>query len=100
MENIYSLLLVALVFWYFVHLRKVSEFARFHAKSYCEQENLQFLSIARLSSRFRFSKRHGPHWISHFALEFSGDGESSYHGTVTLRGYKLEHIDTPAYRVS
>ena len=99
MENIYYLLFVALIFWYFVYLRRVSEYARSHANKYCKQENLQFLAIARLSSKFRFSKRYGPHWISQFDLEFSGDGESKYHGTMTLRGYKLDKIDTPAYRV-
>jgi hypothetical protein len=98
-EYIYYLLFVCLLFWYFVYLRRVSEYARSHANKYCKQENLQFLAIARLSSRFRFSKRFGPHWISDFDFEFSGDGESMYHGSLTLRGYKLDNIDTPAYRI-
>jgi hypothetical protein len=100
MENIYYLLFIGLVFWYFVYLRKVAEYARSHADKYCKQENLQFLAIARQSSRLRLSKRLGPHWLSSFDFEFSGDGESSYHGTMTLRGYKLDNIDTPAYRVN
>jgi len=99
LENIYYLLIVALVFWYFVHLRKVSEFARQHAKKYCDQERLQFISIARRSSRFRFNQKHGPHWYSLFDLEFSGDGESRYLGVMSLRGYKLEAVDIPAYRI-
>ena len=99
MENIYYLLIVSLLFWYFVYLRKVAERARDHAKSYCDKENLQYLAIARLSSRLTFSKRYGPHWLSTFDFEFSGDGQSSYHGTIVLRGYKLDGIDTPPYRV-
>ncbi|SEK83132.1 Protein of unknown function [Colwellia chukchiensis] len=100
MENIYYLLIIGLVFWYFVYLRKVAEYARSHADKYCQQENLQFLAIARRSSRLRFSKRFGPHWLSQFDIEFSGDGESSYHGIMTLRGYKLDNIEMPPYRVS
>lgn len=99
MENIYYLLFVGLLFWYFVYLRKVSEYARSHASKYCKEESLQFLAIARLSSKFRFSKRFGPHWVSYFDFEFSGDGESTYHGKMTLRGYKLDNIETPAYRI-
>lgn len=99
MENIYYLLLVSLIFWYFIYLRRVSEFARKYATKYCESEALQFISIARISSRPRFSSAHGLHWLSIFELEFSGDGESQHIGTVSLRGYKLEKVDLPAYRI-
>lgn len=100
MENIYYLIFAALLFWYFAYLRRVSEYARSHANKYCKKENLQFLSIARLSSKPRFSKKLGPYWESHFDFEFSGDGTSKYHGNMKLKGYKLDNIDTPAYRVS
>lgn len=99
MENIYYLLLVSLVFWYFIYLRRVSEFARKYAKKYCENESLQFISIARISSRIRFNKKNGLHWLSIFELEFSGDGESQHIGRLSLRGYKLEQVDLPAYRI-
>jgi hypothetical protein len=56
MENIYYLLFIGLLFWYFVYLRKVSEYARSHVDKYCKQENLQLLAIARLSSRVFFCK--------------------------------------------
>lgn len=99
MENIYLLLIVGLGFWYFIYLRKVSEMARFHMKRYCQQEGLQFLSLARVSSRFRFNPKYGPHILSVFDVEFSGDGESQYTGKLSLRGYKLESVDLPAYRI-
>jgi len=100
MENIYYLLLFALFCWYFVFLRKVAEYARQHVNKYCEKEGLQYLSIARLSSRLRFNKRHGLHWLSRFEFEFSGDGESKYVGQASLENYKLEQINLPAYSVS
>jgi len=99
MENVYLLLIVGLIFWYFVFLRKVAEFARMHVQKYCQQEKLQYISIARVSSRLKFNKRLGIHWFTIFEFEFSSDGESSYIGRISLRNYKLDHIDTPAYRI-
>ncbi|MEW6991058.1 DUF3301 domain-containing protein [Colwelliaceae bacterium 6441] len=99
MENIYLLLGVCLIFWYFIYLRKVAEFARLHVNKYCEKEKLQYLSIARISSRLRFSKRLGIHWLSIFEFEFSGDGESTYTGRISLKNYKLDDINIPAYRI-
>lgn len=100
MENIYYLLIVGLIFWYFIYLRKVSECARNHINSYCSTESLQFISLARKSSRINFNKRYGPHWISIFEFEFSGDGESSYLGEMQLRGYKVDNINMPAYKIN
>ncbi|OUR61247.1 hypothetical protein A9Q74_10030 [Colwellia sp. 39_35_sub15_T18] len=99
MENIYYLLLFCLVCWYFIYLRKLSEAARRHAKHYCEQNKLQFIAIARRSSRLTFTKQHGLIWLSLFDVEFSGDGESSNNATLTLFGLKLDNIDIPPYRV-
>jgi hypothetical protein len=100
MENIYYLLLVCLIFWYFIYLRKVSEAALVHAKHYCEQSQLQFIAIARRSSRLTFNKKYGLVWYSLFDFEFSGDGESSNNATVSLYGLKLGNIDIPPYRVN
>lgn len=99
MENIYYLLFVSLIFWYFVYLRKVAEVGKRHAQNYCEQANLQFINVARRSSKLQFNKRYGIHWLTDFDFEFSGDGEASYQGQITLRGMKLENVDVPPYRV-
>lgn len=100
MENIYFLLIVCLIFWYFIYLRKISEYARGHINNYCETENLQFISLARKSSRISFNKQQGPHWVSIFEFEFSGDGESSYLGEMTLKGYKVDKVTMPPYKIS
>ena len=99
MENIYYLLFVLLVFWYFVYLRKIAEMGNKHAQQYCEQANLQFIAVARRSSVLKFNKKYGIHWLSDFDFEFSGDGEASYQGTMILRGLKLENVTVPPYRV-
>lgn len=100
MENIYYLLLFCLFCWYFVYLRQVSEAAKRHLKRYCKDGDLQLLSIARRSSRFKFTKRHGPCIYSIFDFDFSGDGESNNQGTLTLYGLKLEEVNVPAFRVN
>lgn len=100
MENIYYLLLVCLVFWYFIYLRKVSEEANIHAKQYCEQSQLQFIAIGRQSSRLTFDKKYGLVWLSLFDVEFSGDGESSNNAVLSLYGLKLGSVVVPPYRVN
>jgi len=99
MENIYFLLIVCLFLWYFIYLRKVSECALRHIKTYCEKDGLQFISLSRRSSRLAFSKALGPHWVSTFDFEFSGDGESTYQGQATLKGYRLDNIHVPMYKI-
>ncbi|MCJ8296053.1 MAG: DUF3301 domain-containing protein [Colwellia sp.] len=100
MENIYYLLVFCLFCWYFVYLRQVSEAAKKHVNRYCKEAGLQFISLARRSSRIKFTKQHGPFIYSTFDFDFSGDGESNNHGVLTLYGLKLEQINLPAYRVN
>ncbi|GAW95371.1 MULTISPECIES: DUF3301 domain-containing protein [Colwellia] len=100
MENIYYLLFFCLFCWYFVYLRQVSEAAQRYVNNYCKETGLQFISLARRSSRPKFTKQHGLCIYSTFDFDFSGDGESNNHGYLTLYGLKLEQINLPAYRVN
>ncbi len=100
MENIYYLLLFCLFCWYFVYLRQVSEAAKRHLNRYCKEGELQLLSVARRSSRVKFTKQHGLCIYSTFDFDFSGDGESNNQGYLTLCGLKLEKVHLPAFRVS
>jgi hypothetical protein len=100
MENIYYLIIAFLVFWYFIYLRKISESAKTHVDQYCKKSGLQFITLARRSSRLNFSKKYGVCICSIFDFEFSGDGESNNEGTLTLYGLRLEQVILPAYKVS
>jgi hypothetical protein len=100
MENIYYLLLFGLICWYFIYLRQVSEGARRYVEKYCKQAELQFIAIARRSTRLKFTKRYGLCFYSIFDFDFSGDGESSHTGELSLYGLKLNKVDLPAYRVN
>lgn len=99
MGDIYLLLGIFLVGWYFVYLRKVAESAKAQAIRYCKQQGLQFIAIARKSAKLTFNKRQGIMVKSSFEFEFSGDGESSAQGVISLHGLRLHNIDLPAYRV-
>ena len=99
MENIYYLLLICLFCWYFIYLRKISEVAQVYANRYCEKNQLQFITIARKTSKLTFTKNYGLAWFSLFDIEFSGDGESSNCATLSLYGLTLDNIDIPPYRV-
>lgn len=100
MENIYYLLFFGLFCWYFIYLRKVSEMAKRHIYRYCKDGGLQFISLARRSSRLKFTRKHGICIYSVFDFDFSGDGESNNHGCLYLYGLKLEKIELPAYRIN
>lgn len=99
MENIYLLLFAFGVGWYFFYLRKIAEVGKRHAQQYCQQANLQLISVARQRSRLAINKQQGIYWLSHFNFEFSGDGESSYQGSMVLSGLKLTNVTVPPYRV-
>ncbi|TYK66361.1 DUF3301 domain-containing protein [Colwellia echini] len=99
MENIYYLLIFCLFCWYFVYLRKVSEMAEHHIRRYCKEGDLQFISLARRSSRVKYTKQQGLCIYSIFDFDFSGDGESNNQGSLSLYGLKLSTIDLPAYRI-
>lgn len=85
--------------WHFYYQRKLAEFARQTAHKYCEENGIQFISIAKIKSRLVMDSQKGLRWQNLYTFEFSGDGESKYDGTLTLLGNKLKAIDTPVYRV-
>lgn len=98
MEQIYWLMLAAICLWCFFALRKTEEKAQQFAQLYCQQHQLQFISIAKLSAGIKLTGKGDKGWQSIYALEFSGDGESSYTGEMRLINNRLASIDLPPYR--
>lgn len=86
--------------WHFYYQRKLAEIARRRVHKYCEEQGIQFLSIAKIQSRLVMDPQQGLRWKNLYGFEFSGDGESKYDGTVTMLGNKIKSIDTPVYRVN
>jgi hypothetical protein len=99
--NLYDLILLigifllAAMFWRF---RAISEAVKTQLDAYCERQQLQLISVARVKTRLK-SYKGKLDFHSDFIFEFSGNGEDSCQGRVKMIGLKVQNIDTPAYRV-
>lgn len=90
-----GIFLLAAMFWRF---RGISEAVKTQLDAYCERQQLQLISVARVNIRIG-SYRGKLDFHSQFVFEFSGNGEDSCQGQVQMIGLKVQNIDTPAYRV-
>lgn len=90
-----GILLLVAMFWRF---RAISEALKEQLDAYCERQQLQLISVARVKTRIG-SYRGKLDFLSDYAFEFSGNGEDSYQGHVKMVGLKVLNIDTPVYRV-
>ncbi|MGJ8682835.1 DUF3301 domain-containing protein [Paraglaciecola sp.] len=83
------------IFWRF---RAASEAVKTYLDSYCEQRNLQLISVARHNTKIS-SYRGKLDFTSEFTFEFSGNGEDSYQGQIIMIGLHVLNVELPAYRV-
>ena len=90
-----GIFLLALMFW---RVRGISEAVKTQLDTYCERQQLQLISVARVKIRLG-SYKGKLDFHSDFVFEFSGNGEDSCQGQVKMIGLKVQSIDTPAYRV-
>ncbi|WP_158770873.1 DUF3301 domain-containing protein [Paraglaciecola sp. L1A13] len=90
----FIILLVIFQFW---RMRAITEKANQHLQQYCEKHGLQLISVARHKTRIG-SYLGKLDWQSCFIFEFSGNGENSYQGTLTMAGQHILQVETPAYR--
>jgi len=82
-------------FW---RIRSISEYANYYLRQYCQQHQLQLLSIARSKTRITL-KYNKPDWHNIYEFEFSGNGEDRYTGVIELIGKKVIRTSLPPYRV-
>lgn len=92
------LIAIALVMFQFWRIRAISEAARKYLEHYCEKHQLQLISVARSKTRLG-SHRGKLDWHTQFRFEFSGNGEDSYQGQISLAGMKVIATELPAYRI-
>ena len=81
------------LFWQW---RLQEEAARMHAERICKRYQLQFLDIARISGKPRFTPRLG--WQATFLFGFSSDSKSRYEGTLVLLNRQLSDMQLPPHR--
>lgn len=93
------LIFIGLFIYQFWQLRKQSESALAYSQDYCERNNIQFVSVARKKTKIRIFQKKMFEWHSEFEFEFSGNGEDSNKGCLSLIDQRLVDITTEAYRV-
>ncbi|MDN4500921.1 DUF3301 domain-containing protein [Alteromonadaceae bacterium BrNp21-10] len=96
--DIIMLLVIIVVVVQFWRIRAITEYANQYLLRYCEKNQLQLVSVARRKTRIAI--HHGKlDWYSEFDFEFSGNGEDSSTGELSMRGLRIENTVLPAYRI-
>lgn len=98
LSDIVLFLILLLVIYYFWYTRSIAETAKSHVIQFCDQRNLQLISVARSSTGI--TTRGGkPRLHTLFEFEFSGNGTDRYAGQLEMVGTVIVKTDLPAYRV-
>lgn len=91
-----AIVVIAIQFW---RIRAISEHAKLYLQQYCQQQQLQLISVAR--SKTRFARTAGRlDWYNEFEFEFSSTGDDRYQGRLSMSGLKVLETDLPAYRIN
>lgn len=90
---------IAAIVFQFWRIRAISEHARQYLQHYCQQHNLQLLSVARRKTRLSVL-RGKIDWKSEFIFEFSGNGEDAYQGVLIMTGLRVLATRLPAYKIN
>jgi hypothetical protein len=90
-----ALIVVVIQFW---RLRSIAEYAVEYANQYCKKHQLQYISLARVSTKLK-AHRGSIDWQLCYQMEFSSDGQTEYVGAITTHGKRVINVELPAYRV-
>lgn len=99
LTDVVALMVAFVVILQFWHIRAITETANKHLVNYCNERQLQLLSVARTQTRPGLH-RGKPNWNTVFEFEFSGNGTDRYAGQLFMKGKKVVTTELPAYRVS
>jgi len=99
LTDVVALIFAFVVILQFWHIRAITEMANRYLVNYCNERQLQLLSVARSKTRLGLH-RGKPDWHTVFEFEFSGNGTDRYSGQLFMEGKKVVSTDLPAYRVS
>ena len=90
-----AITVIAIQFW---RLRGIAEYSIEYAKRYCENNGLQYMSLAR--KRTRITGKYGKlDWEVEYDFEFSSNGEDAYLGTIISVGKHIVSTELPVYKV-
>lgn len=91
-----TIAIIACIVWFW-QIRDYAELARNFAQQYCQNHDLQFISIAR--SRITLWPGKQRFGLVEYSFCFSGDKESAYEGSIFVYKGKISKIELPAYKV-
>lgn len=97
--DVIILLCIVLFISQFWRLRSLSECAKQHLEEYCDSQNIQLISVARKKTRLG-TVQGKIDFICEFEFEFSGNGENSYIGLLSMKGKTVTSTHLPAYKVN
>lgn len=89
-----SIFLLGIQFW---RLRGISEYSYDFAQRYCKKHQLQFVSLARITTKLGVY-RGKLDWRIRYVLEFSSDGQDAYSGTIESFGRRITSVELPVYK--
>ena len=96
--EILLLTVVIAISFQFWRLRGIAETTVGFAKQYCQREGLQYISLARVSTKIGFHKGKLD-WKNRYEISFSSDGENAYTGYIYTIGKSIIKVDLPAFRI-
>ncbi|MGX9418773.1 DUF3301 domain-containing protein [Vibrio sp. RC27] len=95
--DLYAIIFAALVCFLFWQQRKQSELAKQAIQRKCKQMNLQLVSVAFSTHKFR-TKEKTWRWHTIYHFEFSSLGDDCYQGELIMRGFYISKFNLPPHR--
>lgn len=95
MTSTYVLLGLMLIVYIFWQQRRQDERATQLAMQLCQHHQVQFLECARQG----YGWQQGKGLLARYQVDFSGDGQSRYQATLTMRQLRLAHFEMPAFKI-
>ena len=99
LSDILILLIVIVVIYQFWRIREIAETAKSHLTEYCDERDLQFISVARHKTQLTTVKGRLD-WRCIFCFEFSSNGEDAYTGTLIMEGLTATKTDVPPHKIN
>ncbi|MDH5766173.1 MAG: DUF3301 domain-containing protein [Gammaproteobacteria bacterium] len=100
-DELITLLIISLIGVYWYDAMQAREIAKTASIKACKDSDLGFLDDTVSLRRLTLGKNKYGRMsvIRQYRFDFSSDGYSRYHGTVTLYGKTLTHVELGVYRI-
>ncbi|MFY9260256.1 MAG: DUF3301 domain-containing protein [Gallionella sp.] len=99
--NIFYLLLLVAVGWYWLNSIRILELAREAGRAACAKEGVQFLDDTVASTEVRIARNGNGHRVLRrvYRFEFTETGNSRIEGRVVMLGEQVESVAMDPYQL-